>query len=260
MHIAVVTLFPEMFSSVCRHGVLGRALASGKMELSCWNPRDYADSPRYQVDDRPYGGGAGMVLAAPPLRQALQAARSRLGPLYSVYLSPQGKVLKQRRLRQVATWPGLLLLAGRYEGVDQRLLDLEVDEEWSVGDYVLSGGELPAMLVIDALCRLLPGVLGNEKSTEDESFSDALLEYPHYTRPMVYAGRRVPEVLLSGDHEAIRRWRLQQALGRTWQRRPELLDQYGPDQEERALLKEYIAAWQESQAGRESGLKEGQDP
>ncbi len=226
MHIAVLTLFPEAIHGWLRHGVLGRAIARQLLQVRCYNPRDYTRDRHRRVDDRPYGGGPGMVLKAEPLGAALRAARGELpapAATRTVCFSPQGAVLNQAVLARWARLEGLVLVAGRYEGIDERFMDSEVDEECSVGDYVLSGGELPALLVIESLARLIPGVLGNALSAQEDSFSDALLDAPQYTRPAVFGDRPVPAVLLSGDHAAIERWRLRQALERTHRRRPDLL-------------------------------------
>ncbi len=241
MRIALVTLFPEMFSAVAEHGVTGRAVKQGLLSLMFSNPRDYTTDRHRTVDDRPYGGGPGMVMKIEPLRQAIAAAREQAGPQARViYLSPQGGRLDHRRVVALAREPALVLVAGRYEGVDERLLATEVDEELSIGDYVLSGGELAAMVVIDAVSRQVPGVLGHEDSAQEDSFAGGLLDCPHYTRPEEYRGLRVPEVLLSGNHEEIRRWRLQQALGRTYERRPDLLAGRALTPEEEQLLAEYL--------------------
>lgn len=241
MRIDVVTLFPEMFAAVRDHGVTGRAVERGIVELRLWNPRDFATDAYRSIDDRPYGGGPGMVMMIQPLRDAINAARAagNGGPV--VYLSPQGRRLDQAMVRLQCVVPQLILLAGRYEGVDERLIELEVDEEWSIGDYVLSGGELAAMVVIDAMTRLLPGVLGHENSAQEDSFSAGLLDCPHYTRPDDYEGRHVPAVLLSGNHRDIARWRKKQALGRTFQRRPDLMENVQLSKNDAALLAEYIA-------------------
>lgn len=241
MDIAVVTLFPEMFSAVSDYGVTGRAVSSGGLAISCVNPRDFAADRHQTVDDRPYGGGPGMVMMAPPLAQAINEAKARVAQGAKViYLSPQGQTLSQQRLEVLAQEPALVLLAGRYEGVDERLINELVDEELSIGDYVLSGGELAAMVVIDAVSRLLPGVLGHPLSAQQDSFTDGLLDCPHYTRPETYQGSSVPAVLTSGNHEAIRRWRLKQSLGRTWQRRPDLLEKRDLSEEQKLLLAEFI--------------------
>ena len=242
MHLQVVTLFPEAVEVLGRFGVIGRAVERGLLTLGTTDPRGFAMDVHRTVDDRPYGGGPGMVMKVEPLRSAIRAARTGLpAGCRTVVLGPQGRVFDQAVAREYATLPGLLLVAGRYEGLDERLICLEADEELTVGDYVLSGGELPAMVVADAVARLLPGVLGDEASAEQDSFVDGLLDCPHYTRPEAVDGLVVPSVLLSGDHAAIRRWRLKQSLGRTWERRPELLDRRGLSGEERALLEEYIA-------------------
>jgi len=240
MRIAVVTLFPMMIRDALAHGVVGRALERGVLEVEYFDPRDFATDPHRTVDDRCYGGGPGMVLKVEPLRSALRRAAASL-PQGSrrVYLGADGRRFEQGMAREARDGAGLVLVAGRYEGVDERLIEREIDEQWSIGDYVLSGGELPALVVIDAIARLIPGTLGSAESAEQESFSDGLVDWPHYTRPPVIDGQAVPAVLLSGDHAAIRRWRLQQALGRTWLRRPELLERRGMSDEERALLEEF---------------------
>lgn len=241
MRFDVVSLFPEMFSAVRDFGVSGRAVERGIVKLALWNPRDYARDRHRNVDDRPYGGGPGMVMMIEPLRDAIRAARVASGELTQVIgLSPQGRPLDQAALRGMATRQGIILVAGRYEGIDERLLEMEVDEEYSIGDYVLSGGELAAMVLIDGVTRLLPGVLGHEDSAQQDSFGRGLLDCPHYTRPEEFEGYRVPEVLLGGNHAHIARWRMQQALGRTWQRRPELLKDAQLSDEERELLAAFI--------------------
>jgi tRNA (guanine37-N1)-methyltransferase len=240
MRIAIVSLFPQMLQEALGHGVVGRALERGVLEVRTIDPRSFTTDAHRTVDDRPYGGGPGMVLKLEPLRDAVRAAQRELPPgCRRVYLGADGVPFSQARARLASGWPGLILVAGRYEGVDERFVETEIDEQWSIGDYVLTGGELPALVVVDAIARLLPGTLGCEASAVEESFSDGLLDWPHYTRPASAAGREVPAVLASGDHAAIRRWRLQQALGRTWQRRPELLERRGLSGEERALLDEY---------------------
>ncbi len=250
MRFGVVSLFPESLDMLRDFGVVGRALRDGLLELHCWNPRDYTEDRRRDVDDRPYGGGPGMVLTAPPLAAALDAAGEVLGAETPVlYLSPQGRRITQDDVQALAQKPALLLLAGRYEGVDERLVEQRVDEELSLGDFVLSGGELAALALIDAVARLVPGVLGHEESAARDSFSDGLLDCPHYTRPEEFCGRKVPPVLLGGDHEAIRRWRRKQSLGRTWKRRPELLEGLQLDSEARRLLDEYI----QEQGGAKTG-------
>ena len=250
MRVDVVTLFPAMFDALTQQGVTGRAIQRGVLQLGLWNVRDYAHDRHRTVDDRPYGGGPGMVMQVQPLRDAIHAARAAdTTPARVIYLSPQGRRLDQVGVRELAALPRMILVAGRYEGVDERVLQTDIDEEWSIGDYVLSGGELAAMVMIDAVARLLPGVLGHEDSAQQDSFAAqgrasakgsasvargrmpettadglGLLDYPHYTRPEEVNGMRVPEVLLSGDHQAIERWRQKQALGRTWLRRPDLLE------------------------------------
>ena len=238
MQIAIVTIFPQMFDGFVCEGMTRRALEVGQLQLEFRNPRDFTQDNHRQVDDRPYGGGPGMVMMAEPLDQAISSARAAVRGRV-IYLSPQGRRLEQKRVRELAGEAGLVLLAGRYEGVDERVLEAEIDEEISIGDYVLSGGELPAMVLIEALVRYLPGVLGNEDSVKSDSFTAGLLDWPHYTRPEVYGEDQVPPVLLSGHHEEIRRWRMKQALGRTWQKRPELLRDIELTDEQRELLDLY---------------------
>ncbi|WP_317931546.1 tRNA (guanosine(37)-N1)-methyltransferase TrmD [Halioxenophilus sp. WMMB6] len=248
MRIAIVTLFPEMFSAVTECGVTGRAVKQGLLSVRCWSPRDFARDKHRTVDDRPYGGGPGMLMMMQPLEEALFAAKAwaeeseQAGAVKApvIYLSPQGQPLQQALVAELAQSPNLVLLCGRYEGIDERFIRKYVDSELSIGDYVLSGGELAAMVVLDTVIRLLPGALGHAQSAEQDSFSDGLLDCPHYTRPEVYKGEAVPAVLLSGNHERIRRWRLQQALGRTWQRRPELLANKALSAEQETLLREYL--------------------
>ena len=240
MRVAVVSLFPVMVREALLHGVLGRAIERGLLGVECIDPRDYAADVHRTVDDRPYGGGPGMVLKVEPLRSAMRAAVASM-PTGSrrVYLGADGRRFEQAMAREACAWPGLILVSGRYEGVDERFIEAEIDDQWSIGDYVLSGGELPALVVIDAIGRLLPGALGSEQSAVQESFTGSLVDWPHYTRPPSVDGRAVPAVLSSGDHAAIERWRLQQSLGRTWLRRPELLERRGMNEEERALLEEF---------------------
>ncbi|OQX32049.1 MAG: tRNA (guanosine(37)-N1)-methyltransferase TrmD [Candidatus Sedimenticola endophacoides] len=247
MRFDVVTLFPELFQALIGEGVTGRALERGQAELALWNPRDYTHDVHRTVDDRPYGGGPGMVMKAEPLRTAIEQARAVAPAAAVIYLSPQGRRFDQAAAREMSGRQGLILVAGRYEGIDERVIGRHVDEEWSIGDYVLSGGELPALVLMDAVIRLIPGVLGAADSAEQDSYTDGLLDCPHYTRPEVYDGEAVPQVLLSGNHEAIRRWRLQQSLGRTWLRRPDLLQGRELSAEERFLLDEFIQA--QSDAG-----------
>ena len=240
MRIGVVTLFPAMIREALAHGVVGRAVERGVLQVECFDPRDHATDVHRTVDDRSYGGGPGMVLKVEPLRGAMRGATAAL-PRGSprVYLGAEGRKFDQSLARRACEGAGLVLVAGRYEGVDERFIESEIDEQWSIGDYVLSGGELPALVVIDAIARLIPGTLGSAESAVQESFSDGLVDWPHYTRPPNIAGRTVPAVLMSGDHAAIQRWRLQQALGRTWLRRPELLERRGMSDEERVLLEEF---------------------
>ncbi|MCX7170177.1 MAG: tRNA (guanosine(37)-N1)-methyltransferase TrmD [Proteobacteria bacterium] len=238
----VITLFPEMFAAVTQSGITRRALEQGLWQLNCWNPRDYAEDHYRSIDDRPYGGGPGMVMLAEPLDKAIAAAQARraeTGRAKVIYLSPQGKPLTHARVVELAQSDGAILLCGRYEGVDQRLIERCVDEEISLGDFVLSGGEIAALALIDATVRQLPGAMNDAASVAEESFAQGLFDCPHYTRPEEYAGMNVPEVLLSGNHEKIRRWRLKQALGRTWRRRPELIEQRSLSREEATLLEEY---------------------
>ena len=242
MRFHVVTLFPEMFQAMVGTGVTGRAFEQGKVDLGLWNPRDYTHDVHRTVDDRPYGGGPGMVMKMEPLEAAIEDAKQAAPGLAVTHLSPQGRRLDQAAVRELAEREGMILVSGRYEGIDERFIDRHVDEEWSIGDYVLSGGELPAMVLMDAVIRLLPGVLGDADSVEQDSYTDGLLDCPHYTRPEVYDGEEVPTVLLSGNHEAIRRWRLQQSLGRTWTRRPDLLAGRPLTAEEQNLLDEFIQA------------------
>nr|WP_321240808.1 tRNA (guanosine(37)-N1)-methyltransferase TrmD [uncultured Tolumonas sp.] len=241
MWIGVISLFPDMFRAITDFGVTGRAVKRGLLEINLWNPRDFAHDKHRTVDDRPYGGGPGMLMMVQPLRDAIQAAKQAAGDdVKVIYLSPQGKKLTQSGVAELARHQKLILVAGRYEGIDERVIQSEIDEEWSIGDYVLSGGELPAMTLVDAVSRLVPGVLGDMASAEQDSFTDGLLDCPHYTRPENLDGVMVPDVLLSGNHEHIRRWRLKQSLGRTWQRRPELLNNLALTDEQAKLLAEYV--------------------
>jgi len=249
--IAVITLFPEMIETFSNYGVLGRAIDQHLLKISCWNPRDFTTDKHRTVDDRPYGGGPGMLMKVEPLEKSINAAKAALladkivgeekalNPRV-IYLSPQGRRLTQKVVQELKTHEAIVLVAGRYEGVDERLIGTYIDEELSIGDYVLSGGELAAMVLIDAMARLVPGVLGHEQSAQQDSFSEGLLDCPHYTRPEEYQGIKVPDVLLSGDHERIRRWRLKQSLGRTSERRPDLLKELNLNNEQCVLLEEYI--------------------
>jgi len=240
MRFDVVSLFPDVVKQAVVCGVTGRAFETGKVSLTLWNPRDYAVDRHRTVDDRPYGGGPGMVMKVEPLRMAIKKAREDCPiPATTVFLTPQGKLLDQNAINRFAGMERIILVAGRYEGVDERLVALEIDEEWSIGDYVLSGGELAALVIMDAVTRLLPGVLGHDDSARQDSHMDGLLDYPHYTRPERIEGLEAPGILQSGHHEAIRRWRLKQSLGRTWLRRPDLLARHELDIEQRELLDEY---------------------
>jgi tRNA (guanine37-N1)-methyltransferase len=247
MRFDVVSLFPEMFQA-SRLGVTGKALDGNQASLHLWNPRDYTEDNHRTVDDRPYGGGPGMVMKVDPLKATLIEAKEAAPESRVIYLTPQGQRFDQKAAREMAQRSGVILLAGRYEGIDERLVDCCVDEEWSIGDYVLSGGELAAMVIMDAITRLLPGVLGHAESAQQDSYMNGLLDFPQYTRPDDLDGRDVPEVLLSGDHAAIERWRLQQALGRTWLRRPDLLEQRELSDEEQRLLEEFIRTHQGASA------------
>ena len=244
LQIEVITLFPEMVNTVTEYGITSRAVKRGLLKVNTWNPRDYTSDNHRTVDDRPYGGGPGMVMMAGPLSAAITDARGSGNTPHVIHLSPQGRKLDQKGVMELAQRQHLILIAGRYEGIDERVIDKEVDEEWSIGDYVLSGGELPAMVLIDVLTRTLPGALGHENSASEDSFFDGLLDYPHYTRPERIGpeeidGQQVPDLLLSGNHEDIRRWRLQQALGRTWLRRPDLLENLQLNDEQQALLESF---------------------
>jgi tRNA (guanine37-N1)-methyltransferase len=246
MDITVVTLFPEMLKALTESGVVGKAVKRGDLVVNTVNPREFAHDRHRTVDDRPYGGGPGMVMMVEPLREAVNTAKAAGPERKVIYLSPQGRKLDQQGLKELSQRPGMILVAGRYEGIDERFIETEVDEEWSIGDYVLSGGELAAMVMIDGVARLIPGVLGHDESAEQDSFVNGLLDCPHYTRPENFEGSEVPKVLLSGDHQAIADWRLKQALGRTWERRPDLLDDRDLDERQQRLLNEYIQEQKES--------------
>ncbi len=241
MHMQVVTIFPEMVRTIAQFGVVGRAVERELITLDCQNPRDFTLDAHRTIDDRPYGGGPGMVMKYEPAAAAIAAAKAKL-PAGSpvVCMSPQGAVFDQAMAQRFARLPGMILLAGRYEGIDERLIESQVDEELSLGDFVISGGEIAAMVVIDAVARLLPGVLGDEASASQDSFVDGLLDHPHYTRPEEIDGRRVPVVLLSGDHARIAKWRYQQALGRSFERRPDLVEKLDLNDEQQKLLDEYL--------------------
>jgi tRNA (guanine37-N1)-methyltransferase len=240
LKIAVISIFPDMFGAIANFGITSRALKQGLVELKAITPRDFAHDRHSTVDDRPFGGGPGMVMMVQPLRDAIAEAKVWAGSEAKViYLSPQGRTLDQAGVVQLSGYNKMILIAGRYEGIDERLLETVIDEEWSIGDYVLSGGELPAMVLIDAVTRLIPGALGHALSAEQDSFTAGLLDCPHYTRPEEFEGMRVPEVLMSGNHELIRRWRLKQALGRTWLKRPDLLQAINLTEEQQKLLTDY---------------------
>lgn len=248
MLIGIISLFPEMFKAITDFGVTGRAVKNNLLQVRCWNPRDFTHDKHKTVDDRPYGGGPGMLMMVQPLRDAILAAKAEVGDGAKViYLSPQGRKLDQAGVKALAQHQKLILLCGRYEGIDERLIQTEVDEEWSVGDYVLTGGELPAMTLIDAVARFIPSVLGKQASAEEDSFAEGLLDCPHYTRPESLDGLTVPPVLMSGNHEEIRKWRLKQSLERTWLRRPELLESLALTDEQRKLLKQIKAEHSEYQ-------------
>lgn len=243
MWVGIISLFPEMFLAL-HHGITGRAITKGLLKLACWNPRQFATNRHNRVDDRPYGGGPGMVMQVEPLLAAINAAKASAPMAPKVLcLTPQGQQLTQDGVKELARQEALILVAGRYEGIDERLQPLAIDGEWSIGDYVLSGGELAAMVVVDAIVRTLPEALGDRVSAEQDSFSAGLLDYPHYTRPEIIAGLEVPKVLLQGDHKAIASWRLKESLGRTWLRRPDLLINRKLSSLEQQLLQEFIAEY-----------------
>ncbi len=241
MRFDVITLFPELFEQAASMGVVGRAISSDRIQLNTWNPRDFTTDVHRTVDDRPFGGGPGMVMKVEPLGKAIQSAVNDSDePAKVIYLSPQGRKLDQQGVEYLAKCSRLVLLAGRYEGVDERVLESHVDEEWSIGDFVLSGCELPALVMIDAVSRTLPDVLGHECSALEDSFVEGLLDHPHYTRPDVFDGVEVPDVLLSGDHKKIALWREKQRLGKTWQKRPDLLKKIELTKHQQLLLDEFI--------------------
>lgn len=237
LHIGIISLFPDMIAGL-KHSIIGRAISQNRVTVDVWNPRDWAAPPHHQVDDKPYGGGPGMVMMYEPLAKALEHAKRQMPEhCKTVYLSPQGKRLKQHDVNEMASQKQpLLFLAGRYEGIDERVIQHHVDEEWSLGDFVISGGELAAMVFIDAMVRLLPGALGDDASAAQDSFMEGLLDYPHYTRPANIAGKAVPSVLLSGHHGDIAQWRRKQALGNTWLKRPDLLEDIILDETDKQLL------------------------
>ena len=240
MQIGLVTLFPEMFVAISDYGISGRAFRAGLISLEFWNPRDFTTDKHRTVDDKPFGGGPGMLMKTEPLLASIQAAKSALGQETKVlYMSPQGKTLTQQAIVALARRDNMVLVCGRYQGIDSRVVDAEIDEEWSLGDFVISGGEIAAMALIDAMLRLQPGALGAEDSAQQDSFANGLLHSPEYTRPQSFAGYDVPDVLLSGDHAAIRRWRLQQSLGATWIKRPDLLEAMTLSSEQQQLLEQF---------------------
>jgi len=247
MHISVVTLFPELFAVVSDYGITGRAVKNGILSLDYLNPRDFSSDRHRTVDDKSYGGGPGMVMMVEPLGKAIRKAKQEHpnNNVKVIHLSPQGKLLTQADLKKMATESGLVLVASRYEGVDERLITAEIDEEYSIGDYVISGGEIAALVLIDGVTRLLPNALGDSESAELDSFMNGLLDYPHYTRPEQVDNKQVPSVLLSGDHKAIARWRQKQSLGRTWLRRPDLLQKMHLDSEQNELLSEFIHEYEQ---------------
>ncbi|MBD1576085.1 MULTISPECIES: tRNA (guanosine(37)-N1)-methyltransferase TrmD [Vibrio] len=241
MWIGIISLFPDMFRAVSDFGVTGQAVKKGLLSLNVWNPRDFTHDKHHTVDDRPYGGGPGMLMMVQPLRDAIETAKQASPKKAKViYLSPQGRKLDQQGVEELATNENLIFICGRYEGVDERIIQSYVDEEWSIGDFVMTGGEIPAMTLIDSVSRFVPGVLGDFASAEEDSFANGLLDCPHYTRPDVLDGQEVPLVLKSGNHEEIRRWRLKQSLGRTWLRRPELLENLALTDEQEQLLGQFI--------------------
>ncbi|MCK3657876.1 tRNA (guanosine(37)-N1)-methyltransferase TrmD [Pasteurellaceae bacterium Pebbles2] len=248
MFVGIVTLFPEMFKAITDFGVTGRAVKQNLLEVRCYNPRDFTFDKHKTVDDRPYGGGPGMLMMVQPLRDAIHQAKQEAGVGAKViYLSPQGRKLDQAGVKTLSLNEKLILVCGRYEGIDERLIQTEIDEEWSIGDYVLTGGELPAMTLIDAVARFIPGVLGKFASAEEDSFATGLLDCPHYTRPEVLDELTVPPVLMSGNHEEIRKWRLKQSLERTWLRRPELLEKLALTDEQNKLLRQVKAEFAQSE-------------
>ncbi|MGB8326567.1 MAG: tRNA (guanosine(37)-N1)-methyltransferase TrmD [Steroidobacteraceae bacterium] len=260
MRIEVVTLFPELIRAALEFGIVGRAIEAGLVEIGTNDPRSHTVDVHRTVDDRPYGGGPGMVLKPDSLAAAIAGAAARL-PMGSprILLSAQGEAFDQRRAQELAGLPGFALVAGRYEGVDERVIATSIDRELSIGDFVLSGGEIAALAVIDAVTRLVPGALGDERSSREESFAAGLLDWPHYTRPEVYAALAVPAVLMSGHHAAIRRWRLKQAVGRTWLRRPDLIVRRGLSGEESVLLEEFLAERRMGRAADNEGDGHEQD-
>ncbi|KEY91583.1 tRNA (guanine-N(1)-)-methyltransferase [Candidatus Photodesmus blepharus] len=240
MWIGVVSLFPEMFLAITNFGITSRAVKNGLLSIKIWNPRNFIDNKR-AVDDKPYGGGPGMLMMVQPLRDAISIAKkSSPGKTKTIYLSPQGRKLNQSNVKKLAANKSLLLICGRYKGIDERIIESEIDEEWSIGDFIMTGGEIPAMALIDSVSRFIPGVLGNLKSAEEDSFSNGLLDHPHYTRPEIIDGKKIPMVLKSGNHKEIHCWKTKQSLGRTWLRRPELLKNLPLTNEQESLLTQFI--------------------
>ncbi|WWP00325.1 MAG: tRNA (guanosine(37)-N1)-methyltransferase TrmD [Candidatus Dasytiphilus stammeri] len=241
MWIGVISLFPQMFQAISNYGITSRAIKNGLLSIQYWNPRDFTFNKHKTVDDRPYGGGSGMLMMVQPLQDAIHAAKNSAGNLVKViYLSPQGRKLDQKGVNELAYLNKIILVCGRYEGIDERIINMEIDEEWSVGDYIVTGGELPAMILIDAITRLIPGAVGKDlQSVKEDSFFQGLLEYPHFTRPKILHGKSIPPVLLSGNHYKIKQWRMKQSLGRTWIRRPDLLKKFTFNQEHIDLLTEF---------------------
>jgi tRNA (guanine37-N1)-methyltransferase len=263
MRFDVITIFPAMFEALTRHGITRRALEEGRYALEVWDPRAFTADAYRRVDDRPFGGGPGMVMMAEPLQAAIDAAKAAqrdagVAAPKVVLLSPQGEPLTEALVKALAQEQGLVLVAGRYEGVDERVVQKSIDREVSIGDYVTSGGELPAMVLIDCVVRRLPGSLNDAESAAQDSFADGMLDWPHYTRPEDWKGSQVPEVLLSGNHAAIARWRRKQALGRTWERRPDLVDEHALSREDRQMLEEYRREWQQAQQQQQQASSEQQ--
>ena len=240
MWFGIITLFPEMFNTIIKYGIISRAIKQNKLNIQIWNPRDFTFDIHNTVDDKPYGGGSGMLLMVQPLRDAISAAKiASKNKAKVIYLSPQGYNLTQNAVKKLLTYNKLILVCGRYKGIDERIIQTEIDEELSIGDYVLSGGEFPAMVLIDSVSRLIPGVINKYTSINNDSFSNGLLECPHYTRPAIFENNSVPSVLLSGNHENIRCWRIKQSLGRTWIKKPELLKKITLNEEQKKLLEEF---------------------
>lgn len=241
MWVGIISLFPDMFRAITDFGVIGQAVRRGLLSIKTWNPRDFSREKGRNTDDRPYGGGPGMLMMVQPLRDAIHSAKQYVsGKAKVIYLSPQGQRISQRSIEEIAVNENLILVCGRYKGIDERIITSEVNEEWSMGDFILTGGEIPAMALIDATARVIPGVLGNHESLTEDSFSNGLLDCPHFTRPEIFDGVEVPQVLRSGNHHLSRMWRLKQSLGRTWLRRPDLLDRLDLNEEQSQLLSEFI--------------------